>query len=383
MSAAEGTAGTSGSRTRAAVTGETWLRWLRPTHHWVGVTLSLFLLLSAVTGAALAFRPQIDPLLYPSMLIASRCERPITVDQVLATAVMHHPQSSVSYVRIQNQAGQPWIVRFQDRDAVHVDPCTGAVLGTQNRYGGVYGFIELLHTAKYLPKGNILIGTVTLLFAIALIAGGVVLWWPRGSNRLRHALKFNPRIKGRTRLLSLHRVAGAYAAAALLVLAVTALPQAFYWAEDAIYIATKTTPTKIPAATEQTVGGPRISLESVWQTARRLSPNPVEHLIHVDHESGEALETFMIEADAPHIHARTYLYVDPVDGKVIGFEPYRSSNIGHKIYRWTMALHMGKFGGVAGQFLMLLIAGTILLIVTTGITTFFQRRKKPKRAQVA
>jgi uncharacterized iron-regulated membrane protein len=383
MNAVKGTIDNPGSRAGTARLRETWLKWLKPTHHWAGVSLGLFIIVSAITGAAMAFRPQVDPLLYPSMLTASACSQPITVDQVLANAVVHHPQSSVSYVRVQNRPGQPWIVRFKDRDAVHVDPCTGRVLGTQNRYGGVYGIIELVHTAKYVPNGNILIGSITLLFAILLIVGGFTLWWPRGSNGFRHALKFNPRTKGRTRLMSLHRIAGAYAAAALLILAVTALPQAFDWAKDAIYVTTQSTPPTIPAATPLTVGGPRISLESVWQTAVRLSPNPVEQLIHVDHAPGKAFETFMIEADAPHIHARSFLYIDPVDGKIVSFEPYRSSNIGRKIYYWTMALHMGVFGGVAGQLVMLLIAAVILLIVTTGATTFLQRRANAKRNAAA
>jgi sulfite reductase (NADPH) flavoprotein alpha-component len=72
-----------------------------------------------------------------------------------------------------------------------------------------------------------------------------------------------------------------------------------------------------------------------------------------------------------------------VDGKIVSFEPYRSSNIGRKIYYWTMALHMGVFGGVAGQLVMLLIAAVILLIVTTGATTFLQRRANAKRNAAA
>ena len=383
MTAANESAATPDISLSTPKTRYTWLKLLKPTHHWVGASLSVVLLISALTGAALAFRPQVDPLVYPTMLTASTCSQPISVDQVVANAVTHHPQSRVSYVRVQNRPAQPWIVRFKDRDAVHVDPCTGQVLGTQNRYGGLYGFIELVHTAKYVPNGNILIGSITMLFAIVLLGGGIALWWPRGANKFSHALRIHPQSKGRARLMSVHRIAGAYAAAALLVLALTALPQAFDWAKDGIYAATNSTPPTIPAATAPTVGGPRVSLQSVWETAVRLSPNPVEHLIHVDQAPGKALETFIIEADAPHVHARSYLFVDPVDGKVVSYEPYGSSNIGRKIYYWTMALHMGKFGGLAGQFVMLLLAAVIALIVTTGVTTFFQRRRNSKRTAAA
>ena len=103
MTAANESAATPEISVSTPKTRYTWLKLLKPTHHWVGASLSVVLLISALTGAALAFRPQVDPLVYPTMLTASTCSQPISVDQVVANAVTHHPQSRVSYVRVQNR----------------------------------------------------------------------------------------------------------------------------------------------------------------------------------------------------------------------------------------------------------------------------------------
>ena len=46
--------------------------------------------------------------------------------------------------------GEPTQVRFLDREMVYVDPCSAAVLGQENKYGGIFGFPERLHRFKFI-----------------------------------------------------------------------------------------------------------------------------------------------------------------------------------------------------------------------------------------
>ena len=44
-----------------------------PIHRWIALTLGIVVLASAVTGAGMAFRKQLDPLVYQRMLQAPAC----------------------------------------------------------------------------------------------------------------------------------------------------------------------------------------------------------------------------------------------------------------------------------------------------------------------
>ncbi|HEY2202363.1 MAG TPA: PepSY-associated TM helix domain-containing protein, partial [Solirubrobacteraceae bacterium] len=79
-------------------------------------------------------------------------------------------------------------------------------------------------------------------------------------------------------------------------------------------------------------------------------------------------------------NARTTLYLDPRDARVLRVEPYATSSAGHKAYRWLASLHMGYVGGVAGQ----IVQGAAMLMVPvlliTGVRSFWRRRRAPQRS---
>jgi vanillate O-demethylase ferredoxin subunit len=357
-----------------------------PVHRWLALTLGLIVLASAVTGAGMAFRKELDPLVYSRMLHASTCGGRLPLDAFVARARAAHPKGQVDYVRVFERADAPVILRFTNKDTFYFDGCNGEVLGQQNRYEGVFGHLEQIHKFAFVPNGGWVMGTGALTLVLALVGGGLVVWWPRRPRRLRDVLKLNTALKGRAFELDLHRTLGAYAAIPLTLSAMTGLPTAFEWVRHGVDAIAGTPVEKAPASTPPNGAGrgkaAKISLEQAWREAQALSPHPQEALLHLAGKARSPIEIFIIGADAPHADARTYLYLDAYSGKVLKFAPYKDMGLGEKIYYWALAVHTGEVGGVFGQFLLFLGALSVPVLAYTGANSYLRRTlgRKPRKA---
>jgi uncharacterized iron-regulated membrane protein len=49
----------------------TYLKW----HRWLGLTVGLFLMVQGLTGAVMAFRDALEPVVMPSLIVAERPAR--------------------------------------------------------------------------------------------------------------------------------------------------------------------------------------------------------------------------------------------------------------------------------------------------------------------
>jgi vanillate O-demethylase ferredoxin subunit len=357
-----------------------------PIHRWLALTLGLIVLASAVTGAGMAFRKELDPLVYSRMLHASTCGERLPLDSFVARARAAHPKGQIDYIRLLDRADAPVILRFTNRDTFYFDGCNGEVLGQQNRYEAVFGHLEQIHRMAFFENGGWVMGTGALTLVLALVGGGLIVWWPRRPRRLRDVLKLNTALKGRAFELDLHRTLGAYAAIPLLLSATTGLPTAFAWVRHGVDAIAGTPVEKPPVSAPPKAAGKgkaaKISMEQAWREAQALSPRPQEALLHLANKAKAPVEIFIIGADAPHANARTYLYLDAYSGKVLKFAPYKDMGLGEKIYYWALSLHTGEVGGVFGQFLLFLGALSVPVLAYTGANSYLRRTlgRRPRKA---
>ncbi len=134
---------------------------LRPAflgvHRWFGLTIGLVVMVSAFTGAGMAFRKQLDPQVYPQLFKASPCAKPLPLGRLVRSAKAAIPKSKLVYIRVFPAGEAPSAVRFTHTDTVYVDRCTGSVTGEQNRYAGIFGSLEFIHRGQWLPSGGTLL----------------------------------------------------------------------------------------------------------------------------------------------------------------------------------------------------------------------------------
>jgi ferredoxin-NADP reductase len=359
--------------------------WLLRLHRWTGLTVGVVIVVIAVTGAAIAFRPQLEPMLNRELLTVPACIGRVPLDTLTANAVAAHPGATLDYLRLlAGDDAEPRLpaamVRFTDQTMVYLNPCTGAVLGQRHRYGGMLGTIEQIHRFRFMPHGSLLTGACALLFGGLLIVGGLCLWLPAALGGIRGALRFNARLRGPARTISQHKTVGLYASAIVLASVLTGLPQALNWYKAGLYALTGSAQPARHALSAEPGGAPRLTLEALWERAHKLVPRPQEVLIHYPDRQRAAVNMYLIARGAPHVNARTMLQLDAYSGKVLGFTPYAASSAGHKLYFWTLSLHTGHIGGPAGQLLLMLGALSVPVLAYTGIGGYLRRRRHASTA---
>ncbi len=352
----------------------TFRRRLLDFHAWTGVILGIVIVFLAVTGAGFVLRPALDHAVNGDLLLVPRCERRLPLDDLMARAQAVH-RGRVRSIETDGADTASTQILFADRDYVYVNPCTGAVLGTQNMYGGFFGTLDGLHRFRFLPEvGKDIAGWSTAAFLVLLIIGGIVLWWPRTRLVFRSAIKFNPRLPGIARTLSLHKVVGIYTSVLLLVIAFTGVIIAFTPLQRAIYAAFGGLPDKKVTAPAH-AGATPLPFEALWQRARTVVPDQDWVSIRLPVKPTDAVEFEIREQSAPHEDAKSYVYLDAYTGDTLRTIRYASDvSLGRKIYLYMIVLHSALVGGLPFQIALLLGALAIPVQAYSGLSPWLRRK---------
>ena len=150
-------------------------------HRWTGLTVGLVLVFMAVTGALIAYRPMLEPVVNRDLLTVPACAARVSLDALAQNARAAHPEGELDYIRVtaaeegatRIPAVQVRVAERPAQDDVFLSPCTGRGLGQRARYGGVLAVIERLHRFRFMDGGNLITGTTALLFLFVLAGGGL------------------------------------------------------------------------------------------------------------------------------------------------------------------------------------------------------------------
>jgi uncharacterized iron-regulated membrane protein len=352
--------------------------WLLVLHRWTGLTAGIAIMAIALTGLMMVFRPQIEPSLDRALHDVGACASRLPMDDLVARSSAVHPQGPIRQLEIAGAGFGVVVVRYADNIGVYLDPCTGRVLGTRDRWGGAFGTVEFLHRLRFIGDTDVsetVAGTLSMILAIVMVAGGITVWWPSTKRQWKNAWKLRWSLKGAAFELNLHRTYGALAAIVLLATTMASWTLVFDWARKAVYAAAASpAPAKKPRS--HAADGPPAPFENLFARTLDTVPAARDVTLLLPKKPGDAVESTVIERDSPHPNARTMVYLDASTAEVLRYEPYAASSRGHKAYRWLASLHMGYIGGVPGQ--LVLFAGVLAVPVLgyTGIHAWLRRRRR-------
>jgi vanillate O-demethylase ferredoxin subunit len=351
------------------------LLWL---HTWSGLTIGLVVVFLALTGGGLVLKDALEDTVYRDLHVVPRCTTPLPLDRLAAVAVAAHPATKLHSIEVTTDVAASVAVMFTDKDYVYVDPCSAQVLGVQNQYGGFFGVMDGLHRFRFfsdLKLGRTVAGWVNTVFLVLLIGGGIALWWPRSRQALKGALKFNPRLPGAARTISLHKVVGIYTAIVMLVLTVTGLPLGFEPVKDAIYSATGYVPPKKPLSKAAAEGAKRLPIEDFWQKTRALVPDLEWVSLRYPPKPGASYEAEILRQGSPHSIAKGYHYMDAFSGQTLRLDDYaQDQHLGRKIYLYCIAIHAGMIWGLPYQLLLLVCALGVGVQAYSGFSPWLRRK---------
>jgi vanillate O-demethylase ferredoxin subunit len=344
-------------------------------HRWTGLTVGLLLIFLAITGLALVFRPQLATVVDHELAVPA-CSTPLPLDDLIARAEAAHPQARLTRVEIASEGTNATMIRFADKEMVFVDPCSGNVLVQQKQWSGPLGVIEMLHRFRFtdVPTANFITGGTAIVASLLLVGLGLFVWWPATLRALKGSFKLRTHLKGRAFDLNLHRTVGVYTGVVILIVSLTSLPLAFVWVRDAINLASGSQKEMKPKALTAEEGAKPLSMGVVWERAQAVLDHPTKAVMEPVKKPDRAVEVWVLERNAPHPNAYTYVYLDPVSGKVLRVAPYATSSLGNKIYRWCASMHMGYVGGVPGQIALFLGILGVPVLGYSGVSSYVRRK---------
>ncbi|HZX28325.1 MAG TPA: PepSY domain-containing protein [Telluria sp.] len=317
-------------------------------HRWIGLSAGALLLVMALSGAAMVFRPQLEPSISAALWSGPACQAARPLSALVAAARAANPRAGeLSAIRMLREPGTSVRVKFGDGRWVYVDACSGRVLGIQHGYGGPFGTLEWIHTFGAGSAGAVIAGTVAC--AVLLLAVAGLLAW-RPAPRRRAGLASG------ARRLALHRQLGPWVAPLLMLSALTGLPQA---------LPSAPLPPVIP------VDGH--ALDQAWS---RLAVAPWQRLQwRMPRHAGGPIEIDVSANDAPHPYATGLLKLDSATGERIAYTSFADTGLGHRAYSWALALHYGEAGGIVLQALLFLATLSVPVLAWSGLSSFLARRR--------
>ncbi len=364
-------------------------------HLSAGVTAALVIFVMSVTGALLAFEPQI-------VRYAERDMR--TVQPPGAEAVRLGPQALFAKALEARPEAKPTGLTLQaDRTAaasfalgregmLYVNPYTGEVLGE-----GAKGFRNFFRVVtdwhRWLGMsgegralGRAVTGACNAAFLLLAITG-IYIWWPKQLSWrfLKPVTFFKWRHNtARARDFNWHNTIGFWSSSILILLTITGLVISYQWANNLVYRLTGNQP---PAPQAPQAAGPNAQARNE-QEPRNLIPANLDQLwtraeqqvavwksitLRLPARSGAPVSFSIDEGTSWNPIARSQLTFDPKTPDAVKWEPYAGLNAGRQLRSWVRSTHTGESGGLVGQILACLASLGGAMLVWTGLSLSWQR----------
>lgn len=359
------------------------VRWL---HRVLGLAAGLVLVVSGLTGSALVFRHEIDIALNPELLRVAPAESRAPLQPMLDAIRARHPDAAPTRLRMPRDAGgtyEFWLGAAPER-YVYTDPYRGTLLGDRAPEEFLTGWLFLLHSHLLSGEAGHTLAGAAALVLVLLSLTGIVVWWPRRPpwrawGQWRAALTVARGAGAKRVTYDLHRAVGFYASALLLVAGLTGASLVFHEAfERAAHFVAGTTPPEaaVPRPAPAPAAAAALPADSLLAVAERVMPGGTISYLYFPAAPGQSFRVRKRLDGEEHPNGKTFVHVDPVDGRVLAVENGLAAPRGSRLYSLLYPLHIGVLGGTATRVLAVLVGLTLPLLAVTG-TLVWLRRGRP------
>jgi uncharacterized iron-regulated membrane protein len=367
------------------------MKTLRSILFWVhlsaGVVAGVVILIMSLTGALLAFKPQIQRfvdrdvrIVQPPSVGAAR----LGLQTMAASARLLKPEGPLQSIALEDDPTSSAAVSLGDV-TVYVDPYTGRGLGEGSKsLQASFRTLQDWHrwlggTAEHRATGKALTGASNLAFLVLAISG-IYLWWPRKwlPQHVKAILMFRRQATGRARDFNWHNVIGFWCAPVLVVLTASGAVISYPWASNLVY---RLTGSPLPQGAGGAGGAGRAggagealdNLDQLWARAEQHVPRWRSMTMRLLNRAGGPVTFTITDATQWNAFARSQLTLDSTSAEVIRWEPYANNSLGQKMRGWLRFAHTGELGGIAGQTVAGLACLGGVVLVWTGLSLAWRR----------
>lgn len=380
------------ARRRAHIHRAVW-RW----HFYAGLFSLPFLVLLAVTGGLYLFKDEIDLARHADLLTVAGVESPRPLSDLVAAAVAVQPGTAAKVIMpatperslevlIDDAAGT--------RQAVYVDPASGAVLGQIAQDEKLMQVVRSIHSLILFGDGPNRVIEIVGGWTVILVITGIYLWWPRGG---APAVALRGRPANRLFWRDLHAVTGLFGGGFVLFLALSGMPwsgvfgdyldrgitaagegyPAYLWAaapESTVPLGADGpvawTLENSPVPSSAPGAGANIGIDRAAAIATAAGIAPGFTLVPPKEATGVYTATIFPD-DLSHQRA---IHIDQYSGKVLADVGFADYGAGAKTIEFGINVHMGQEFGLANQLLMLGACLSIIALAVSSLVMWWKRR---------
>jgi uncharacterized iron-regulated membrane protein len=351
--------------------------WLRralfQVHLWLGVLLSLYVLVIGLSGSILVFQDEIRQASLPAVTFDQAHLAP--VDSVIAQAQKAHPGQHITYIA-QPQPSNPWWTIYVQNaqgksDLIYANPATG-IPYTRHRRPFIDFVLDLHIFLLAGPKGFI-VNCVAGIALLILTLTGVVLWWP------------GVRLWTRGFFLTLHHRWKRINYDAHNAIGIWTLLIVSWWGFTAVYflipdkvaavvnVVSPLVGMKEPKLPETTPTSSVASLAEILANARTLSPGPLEGF-SLPPKPGDNITVYIDRRQPGDFSHRDILTFDGHSGKLLTLWHYGENHSLGDWFLWMMyPLHFGTLWGMTIKVLWALLGLSLPVLSVTGLLMYWNR----------
>jgi uncharacterized iron-regulated membrane protein len=327
-------------------------------HLYIGLTVATVMAMLAVTGAFLAFEPNIDHSLNARLDSVRPQGKALSLDQLRDILEQREKGYIVTEIILPERASSSTLFHLDSPAArkskeLYINQYTGEVLGTSAQRNRLTKRVRQFHTQ--LLGGFIGNRIVTWSSAaLALLAvSGLILWWPRKVIAVKGGSSL-PRLN-----LDLHHSVGFWSSWAMLLFAATGLMLHFAHTPDDDPFSSISTVTR---------SAKQASLAQIVSAAQQCFPDGSVTRISapLNPELPVSVSVRLPEDRTPL--GRSSITVDRISGAVVARLSTRKAPLRYKLLKlWTRELHTGDIYGWPTRILAAVCSLALAVLAFSGV----------------
>ena len=337
-------------------------------HLVLALAASLVILSLGVTGAIMAFEPEIDHWQHRALMDVTPSGQPHNLMDISDALMREFPAEKINAFTLGATPSRAYAVSMA-RGTVFVNPYTLQVIGVRPPGADWLSNVHQMHLRLLATWGRVVVRWSGVVMVLLLLSG-VYLWWP--TKRLSLTTGRSP---FRT-WFDWHNVIGMYSLVFLLLLSLTGV---FIGFDDVAiplaYKVTGSTPVKaVPTKQVQIPGAHQISPDRALEIAREALPGATAFAVpSVSPTDAYAVRMRFPEDLTPGGRSRVLL--DSYTGAVLAVDNSRTAPGGRRVEILNRAIHTGDLFGMPSKIAMSLASLMAPVQLVTGIMLWLRKRR--------
>jgi uncharacterized iron-regulated membrane protein len=357
-------------------------------HLWIGIVLTLYMIVIGVSGSILVFRPELERLCGLKPWQQFQTGKPVadlvTVVENLRAA---YPRSRIVSVDAPTEDDATFVAVLERRGRIKVacDPTQGKVLGEFPRQRNWLNVVQEFHESLLIHPGSQgrMWNGVGAAFLLLLNATGMVIWWP-GIRNWRRALKVDFERGWRRINFDLHVSVGFWTIVIASIWAVSGIyfgwPRQIFQFVNSLSPVIAARPPAIVVTPESAAASP--DLRSLVARAHMLDPGTTLGGIAFPYGRRAPLAILLRRRNSPGYEYVDTVYFNPYNGDYISTWRYGvNQSLGDWIVWSQVPLHFGTYWGLGVKIVWAITGLAIPLLTVTGLIMYWNRvlRRKWKK----